>query len=156
MVLLLMSLLGRDDWRFHVLVIFWGCNVINPCFTFNNTLQKLLLLIGMPCQMHESPILWALLFSERFFGTQHAHNFLLTVWSWTMLCALYIEMFWLSDDVSELNASVPSSTGNLHDTHCRLRSMYLDIWVPAAVKSTAPYHAHFPDITCALYTTTTS
>ena len=54
--------------------------------------------------MHDSPICWALLFSVRFFGTQHAHSFVLTVWSWTVLCALSSEMAWLSGDVSELNA----------------------------------------------------
>jgi hypothetical protein len=35
----LMSLLGTDDGCFHVLVLFWGCNVINPCFSFKNTAE---------------------------------------------------------------------------------------------------------------------
>ena len=72
-------------------------------------MQKLLLLIGITCQMHGSPTCWALLFSARFFGIQHAHNFQLTVCSWTVLCALSSEMSWLSGDVSELNASVLSA-----------------------------------------------
>jgi len=111
-------------------------------------------LIGITCQMHESPIRWALLFPVRFFGTQHAHSFLLTVWSWTVLCALSSKMSCLSGDVSELNASVLSTTGGLHDTHYCLWSVYLGIWVPGDVKSSVPYHACFPDITCVLYTTT--
>jgi hypothetical protein len=40
------------DGCVHVLVLVWGCHIINPCFTCNNTLQKLFLLTGITCQMH--------------------------------------------------------------------------------------------------------
>jgi hypothetical protein len=88
-MLLSMSLLGTDDGCFHVLVLVWGRHVISPCFTHNSTCRN------SSCDWNT--------FSVRLFGTQHAHNFLLTVWSSTMLCALSSEMSSLSN-VSELNA----------------------------------------------------
>ena len=70
------------------------CHVINPCvIPSNNSLKKLLSLIGIVCQFHEKGYhtMWFVI-PINFVGTQCAHTCLKFRQSWKILCALFSEI----------------------------------------------------------------